>query len=116
MFWLVFGYTCFIRFWKIGLVIMMGFVTPGEIGRVQRERVLDVSQTVLRDLLVTYWNDDRGEAVLFKRTIRERVLAVVGESVFTEELVELMLEQVVDDYSVFGWVIREREGVFVFGS
>lgn len=50
-----------------------------------------------------------------KDDVRERLFTVLGDKDSTTvELVSLMLEQVVDDYSVFGWDIEELDTMFVF--
>ena len=95
-------------------MLMSGFVSPGEVGLAQRERVLTISRTVFSDLLLTYWDDSLGEAVISKDDVRGSMFALLRDTVPVRELVELMLEQVAEDYSVFGWDIEENDRVFVF--
>lgn len=93
---------------------MDDFVTPGEVGLAQRERVIFIGQTVFTELLLTHWNDSDAEALIPKDSVRKHLFALLADSVPMRELVELMLEQVVDDYSVFGWDIEEQDTMFVF--
>lgn len=94
---------------------MVGLFTPAEVGLAQRQRVIDAATQVFNDLLIVRWVEDSDMASIPKDDVRERLFTALGDKDSTTvELVSLMLEQVVDDYSVFGWDIEELDTMFVF--